>query len=60
MLALCTFQEVGVNFIEFRAMPGPEAWTLRARTMKQHSFSGVGGQFKFGMPIAVCGMEKKK
>ena len=39
-----TFQQVDVNLIEFRALPGPEARALRAKIMRQHSFSGLGGQ----------------
>jgi hypothetical protein len=39
-----TFQQVDVNHIEFRALPGSEARTLRAKIMRQHSFSGLGGQ----------------
>ena len=39
-----TFQQVGLSLIEFRALPGPKARALRAKTMRQHSFSGLGGQ----------------
>jgi hypothetical protein len=54
-----TFQQADVSLIEFQALPGPEARALRAKTMRQHSFSGLGGQLKCGMPIAECGMGKK-
>ena len=38
------FQQVDLSLIEFRALPGPKARALRAKTMRQHSFSGLGGQ----------------
>ncbi len=39
-----TFQQLGVSLIEFQALPGPEERALRAKTMRQHSFSGLGGR----------------
>jgi hypothetical protein len=39
---------------------GPEARALRAKTIRHGSFSGSGRQFKCGMSIAECGMEKRK
>jgi hypothetical protein len=43
-LRLFTFQQLGVSLIEFQALPGPGARALRAKTMRQYSFSGLGGQ----------------
>ena len=39
-----TFQQVDVSLIEFQALPGPKARALRAKIMRQHSVSGLGGQ----------------
>jgi len=39
-----TSQQVDLSLIEFRALPGPEARALCAKTMRQHPFSGLGGQ----------------
>jgi len=39
-----TFHQVYAGLIEFRALPGPEARALRAKIMRQHSSSGLGGQ----------------
>ena len=39
-----TFYQVNVSLIEFQALPGPEARALRAKIIRQHSFSGLGGQ----------------
>jgi len=57
-LSTFTFRQVGVRPIEFQALPGPEARALRAKTMRRVSSLRPGGQFKCGMSIAECGMEK--
>jgi hypothetical protein len=57
------FRQVGVSPIEFQALPGlevPPLAGLREKIMRRLSFLGPGGQLKCGMPIAECGMEKKK
>jgi hypothetical protein len=59
ILPTFTFRHVFVSPIEFRPLLGPEARALRAKTMRHGSFSGSGGQFKCGMPIAECGMKKE-
>jgi len=49
---------LGLRWIEFQALPGPEARALRAKTMRRASFPGPGGQFKCGMWSAECGMAR--
>jgi hypothetical protein len=53
-----TFHQVPVRWIEFQAVPGPEARAWRAKIMRHTSFLGPGGPPQ--LRIVDCGMRIEK
>ena len=47
------FSQAGARWIEFQALPGPEARALRAKTMRPASFLGRGGQAVLSLGIGL-------